>query len=318
MLFVDKDTLLAQAFDADRLELKGQPFFVAEHVGRNTSFLSAVSASRNGTIVYARLLSQNGRLSWIDRHGNRVGSPVTPEGDYTDFRLSPDETRLAGSLADPKANVVEIWITDLARGGSSRIGSGGGVTAAAIWSPDGTRLAFRSNRTGVIDMDQRSALGGGVDRPLLPPDYSRAPGLIPTDWSLDGRHLLGGSGNDLLLIPLATGGKPEKLIASPGTKMHGNFSPDGRLVVYTSNESGRFEIYETVPLFDRKVARLDQRRIRTALAGGWTRDLLPFRRRQADGRPGRAGSPFRDTHAAVPVSRPHGCHGAAHALRPEP
>ena len=102
-------------------------------------------------------------------------------------------------------------------------------------------------------MYERSALGGGVDRPLLPPDYSRAPGLILTDWSLDGRHLLGGSGNDLLLIPLATGGKPEKLIASPGTKMHGNFSPDGRLERTRRTNPAGSKIYaETVPRSDRK------------------------------------------------------------------
>ncbi len=148
VLFVDGDTLLGQAFDADRLELKGQPFFVADHVGRSTSFMSAVSASLTGTIAYAPPLAQNGRLAWIDRRGNQLGSPGTPEGDYTDFRLSPDETRLAASLVDPRTNVVDIWITDLARGSSSRLASGGAVTAAAVWSPDGTRLAFRSNRTG--------------------------------------------------------------------------------------------------------------------------------------------------------------------------
>ena len=135
MLFVDKDTLLAQAFDADRLELKGQPFFVAEHVGRNTSVLERrIGLAERDHRVRAATLPE--RAPVVDRPPRQPGRiAVTPEGDYTDFRLSPDETRLAGSLADPKANVVEIWITDLARGGGSRIGSGGGVTAAAIWSP---------------------------------------------------------------------------------------------------------------------------------------------------------------------------------------
>ncbi|HEX2455773.1 MAG TPA: protein kinase [Vicinamibacterales bacterium] len=260
VLFVDGDRLLGQAFDADRLELKGQPFFIAEHVGRSTSFLSGVSASLTSTLAYAGLLAQNGRLAWVDRRGTPLGSPGTAEGDYTDFRLSPDETRLAASLVDPKANLVDIWITDLARGSNFRVSSGGAVTAAAVWSPDGSRLAFRSNRTGAIDLFERSAAGGGADRPVLSRDaYRAAPsGLITTDWSPDGRQLLGvaqtvGSGHDLWLLPLGNGAQPAKLIASPAEEMHGNFSPDGHLVAYTSNQSGRFEIYvETVPRSDKK------------------------------------------------------------------
>jgi serine/threonine protein kinase len=102
LLFVDGDTLLGQDFDAERLELNGRPFLVAEHVGRTTAYMSAVSASRTGTIAYAGTLSQNGRLAWIDRGGHPLDPTDTPEGDYADFRLSPDETRLAASLVDPQ------------------------------------------------------------------------------------------------------------------------------------------------------------------------------------------------------------------------
>jgi serine/threonine protein kinase len=259
LLFVRGDTLLAQAFDAGRLELSGQPFFVAEHVGRSTSFLSGVSASLTSTIAYAPLIGRKGRLTWLDRRGTPSGLVATPQGEYTDFRLSPDETRLAVSIGDPKTNVVDIWITDLARGTSSRVVSDGvgAVTAAVIWSPDGTRLAFRSNRTGIIELYERSAAGGGTDRPLPNVD-NRWSGLIATDWSSDGRQLLCtnftmGAGNDLWLFPLGNDTKPSRFIGSPADEMQGNFSPDGRLVAYTSNVSGRFEVYvETVPQSDRK------------------------------------------------------------------
>jgi eukaryotic-like serine/threonine-protein kinase len=262
-LFVDGDTLLGQAFDAERLELKGQPFLVAEHVGRNTAFMSAVSASRTGTIAYAGTISQNGRLAWIDRGGNPLGSTGMPEGDYADFRLSPDEKRLAASLVDPKTNAVEIWLTDFARSSTSLFASGAVITASALWSPDGTRLTFRSNRNGIIEFYQRSAAGGGNDRLVLSGEAYRAAqipslNLVPTDWSPDGRYIIfsapaPASGNDLWLLPLGEEGKAAKFIASPGEEMHGNFSPDGHLVAYTSNESGKFEVYvETVPRSDRK------------------------------------------------------------------
>ena len=259
LLFVRRDTLFAQTFDPRRLELSGQPFFVAEHVGRSTSFLSGVSASLTSTIAYAPLIGRRGRLTWMDHHGNPTGSVATPEGEYTDFRLSPDETRLAASIGDPRTNVVDIWIMDLARGTSSRVVSDGvgAVTAAAIWSPDGTRLAFRSNRTGVIQLYERSAAGGGDDR-LLPNADNSSSNLIATDWSPDGRQILGtnptaGAGSDLWLFPLGNDAKPTRFIGSPADEMQGNFSPDGRLVAYTSNVSGRFEIYvETIPQSDRK------------------------------------------------------------------
>jgi dipeptidyl aminopeptidase/acylaminoacyl peptidase len=263
LLFVDGDTLLSQAFDAERLELKGQPFLVAEHVGRNSAFMSAVSASQTGTIAYAGTIAQNGHLAWMDRTGTPLGSPVTPEGDYADFRLSPDETRLAASLVDPKTNSVEIWLTDLTRSSSSRLASGGLVTASALWSPDGTRLTFRTNRNGIVEFYERSAAGGGTDRPTLSAEaYGAAQipsvSLIPTDWSPDGRQIIFSaptpeSGTDLWLLSLGQETKPAKFVDSPGDQMHGNFSPDGRLVAYTSNESGKFEVYvETVPRSDRK------------------------------------------------------------------
>jgi eukaryotic-like serine/threonine-protein kinase len=263
LLFVDGDTLLGQDFDVEQLETKGQPFLIAEHVGRSSAFMSSVSASRAGTIAYADTLSRNGRLAWMDRGGNQLSSPGTPEGDYADFRLSPDETRLAASLVDPKTNAVDLWLTDLARSSSGRVAPGGLVTASALWSPDGTELTFRNNRKGMVQLYQMSAAGGGNDRLVLQLEAYRAAqilsaNLVPTDWSPDGRQIMfsvaaTATGNDLWLLPLGEGGKPVKFIDSPADEMHGNFSPNGRLVAYTSNESGKFEVYvETVPRSDRK------------------------------------------------------------------
>jgi eukaryotic-like serine/threonine-protein kinase len=263
LLYVDGDSLLGQAFDVARLELVGQPFLVAEHAGRNTAFMAAVSASQAGAIAYAGIIPQSGRLTWIDRTGTQVASSNTPEGDYTDFRLSPDETRVAASLLDPRTNSVTIWLTDLARNTTSRLSPGGLITAAAVWSPDGTRLAFRTNRNGMIEFFERSTAGGGEDRPVLSAAAHRAAkiptfNMIPTDWQPDGRQVIFSAPTretsfDLWLLPMGDAGTPVRFITSPGEQMHGNFSPDGRLVAYTSNESGRFDVYvETVPRSDRK------------------------------------------------------------------
>jgi Tol biopolymer transport system component len=110
---------------------------------------------------------------------------------------------------------------------------------------------------------RRSAGGAGVEEFLLTIEMERAAqirggNIIPTDWSSDGQYVLflvsaPESGNDLWVLPLAGDKKPYKYLATPAEEMQGNFSPDGHLVAYTSNESGRFEIYvETFPRSDKR------------------------------------------------------------------
>jgi Tol biopolymer transport system component len=256
MLFVERNALLGQAFDTERLELTGQRFLVAERVARSSAWLSAVSASRTGTIAFAGNISQHGRLMWFDRSGRTLEPPPTPEGDYADFRLSPDEQQLSASLVNPETNALETWFTDLVRGARSVLPSGGSVTAAAIWSADGADLMFRTNRNGAIEFHQRSAQGGGSDRIVLSSAELPATSAFPTDWSRDGRHVVFSaspeSDYDLWLMGTADR-KPTKLISAPADQMHGNFSPDGHLLAYTSNETGRFEVYvETLPRSDHK------------------------------------------------------------------
>jgi len=261
LLWLDGDTLLGQPFDAARLELSGQPATVAERVGHATTGHAAVSASQAGILAYSGSILRLGRLTWFDRSGDPRES-VGPEGDYADFRLSPDEKRLAVSLLDPKTGNGDVWIDDLARG-RSRFTSGPTLNASVIWSPDGSRLIFRTNRKGALELYQKSAGGGGSEEPLFG-GLERVNGmqtnnLVPSDWSLDARYLIFSaptiaSGSfDLWLFPLTGEGKPLAFLSSPSDQMHGNFSPDGHFVAYSSNETGRFEVYvETFPRSERK------------------------------------------------------------------
>ena len=262
LLFVDGDTVMGQAFDVDRLATHGRPFLVAEHAGHNSALYSAVSASPTGTLAYAGTISQNGRLTWFDRGGNALAE-AGPEGDYTDFRLSPDERSLAASLVNAKTGTVDIWMNDLKRNNLSRFTSGGIVSTFPTWSPDGARLVYRTIQVGFATFYQKSAGGGGTEEPMLTLETVRqariqSSNLVPTDWSPDGRHIIfsvpaPASGNDLWILPLAGNQKPFIFLATPAEEMHGNFSSDGRYVAYTSNLSGKFEVYvETFPKSDRK------------------------------------------------------------------
>ena len=264
LLYRSGDTLLGQAFDESHLELRGEPFSVAEHVGRSTGFNTAVSASGSGMLAYAAAILQQGRLTWFDRTGNLLGV-VGPEGYYTDFRLSPKGDTLAVTLVNPKIGSPDVWLIDLTRGGPSRftLAFGSSLNAAPVWSPDGARIIFRTNRNGMTELYAKSAGGGGNEEAALTNQTQRAagidsPNLVSSDWSPDGRYIIAsvpqqGSGDDLWLVPLGTDNKPVKFLGSPGDQMHGNFSPDGRFLAYTSNEAGRFQVYvQTFPLSSRK------------------------------------------------------------------
>ena len=209
--------------------------------------MSAVSASASGSIAYADNVAQYGRLSWFDRTGERLADAPVPEGEYSDFRLSPDDQYLAAALLDPKTNLLQAWVTNMARGSDDRLPTGASATAGLIWSSDGATLTFRSNPGGIIEFFQQSAHGGGTDRLLLSSAALPSNNSFPTDWSRDGRHLLfstvPGSDYDLWVLTPANGGEPVQLIAARGDQMHGNFAPDGSVVAYASNESGRFEVY---------------------------------------------------------------------------
>ena len=260
VLFLDGDTLMGQAFDAERLELTGQAFLVQGGVGRSSAGAGSYSVSGTGTLAYAGTLSTPGRLTWFDRGGTPSES-IGSLGDNTDFRLSPDQTRLAVSLADPKSGFPDIWITDLTRGSSAPFTFGPSVNGSPVWAPDGARIIFRSTRTGgFTEFYAKSAGGGGTEEPVLSQTVTRASSFLSSvvvlsDWSPDGRHLLfsatTSSDYDLWLLPLAGDAKPVNFLSAPGDQMHSSFSPDGRLVAYSSNESGRFEVHvQTFPLYE--------------------------------------------------------------------
>jgi serine/threonine protein kinase len=260
LLHLDGDALIAQPFNADRLELTGQPLTLATGVGHSSTGMGAFSVSETGTLAYAGVTFRAGLLTWFGRDGERLGWATT-EGQYSDFRLSPDEKRLAATLVDSKTGSTNIWITDLARESTSRFSAGPRSNANPAWSADGSRIYFRATRSGSAEIYQKSAGGGGNEDVVLSRNTRATAGLssaiVIYDVSPEGHYALissasPGSGSDLWQLPLAAGGKPAPYIQAPLDQMHGNFSPDGKLVAYSSNESGKFQVYvQTFPRTDR-------------------------------------------------------------------
>ncbi len=260
LLYVGSEALLARPFDVNRLELSGQTLAIAEKIGVSTNGNGAFAASNTGTLAHARSIVRNGRLSWFDRGGSRLDSVALADGDYADFRLSPDDRRLIASLADPNVGSADLWLTDLTRASSSRFTFGPNINASPAWSADGAQIVFRTNKKGLIEFYRKSTLGGGDEEPLLLEAAIRESGVtpnpVPSDWARDGRNILmsaptSTSDFDLWLLPIADG-KPVSYLRAPSDQTHGNFSPDGRFVAYSSNESGRFEVWvQTFPRSER-------------------------------------------------------------------
>ena len=141
----------------------------------------------------------------------------------------------------------------MARGASSRLTSDA-ANGIPIWSPDGSRIVWASNRGGSYQFFQKLASGVGEEELLLQSNDR----IFPSDWSPDGQYIAytvtdPASGYDLWLLPLASNARPVRYLSSPANQIHANFSPDGRLIAYDSNETGRYEVLvQTFPKSDRQ------------------------------------------------------------------
>jgi Tol biopolymer transport system component len=184
----------------------------------------------------------DGRLTWFDRHGNRVGI-IGELGIYRTLAISPDGKRLAVERTDRASQNKDIWVIDLMTGASTRFTSDPGWDAFPTWSPDGSRIVFTSNRSGVYDLYEKASSGDGEEQLF----YQSKEGKGANSWSPDGRFLIYYSiGQPTHLRLLAADGPPDRqpvpLVDDKFASVTGKFSPNGRWIAYSSNESGKNEV----------------------------------------------------------------------------
>lgn len=244
LLFARDTTVMAQPFDASKLQFTGDPVPVLENVAMVTSTgRSQFSVSENGTLVYKTGGGTVNQLRWFDRQGKEIAK-VGPPGEYSDVVLSPDGKRAAAERIDNSNR--DIWMIDLERGLPTRFTFGALREDDPAWSPDGTYLVFSSNGYGdKQSIFRKLANGAGNDELLSDAVSVQTSGM---DWSPDGKNLLFASigeksGNDIWVLPMNGEAKPYPLLKSEFNESQAHFSPDGRYFAYVSNESGREEIY---------------------------------------------------------------------------
>jgi eukaryotic-like serine/threonine-protein kinase len=242
LVFMRDTTLMAQPFDPDALHLSGNAVPVAQGIDSFAPVSYALfGVSDSGTLVYRTGVSTGFSIVSFDEARRQQGAFGEP-GVYSTPAVSPDGTRVAvarGSVGDR-----DIWIIDTTRNTTQRFTFDGADDFSPVWSPDGTSIAFASTRSGQARVYVKPADGLGEEQVL-----TDQPGT-PTSWSPDGRSLLfSGVGRNgsadiwVLSNPGRPDATPRPVLATDFIEQAGQFSPDGRWIVYTSNESGATEVY---------------------------------------------------------------------------
>ena len=243
LFYTRAGTLLAQPFDAARLELAGDPRPVAEI--QDTGLFDV---STGGILTYhAGVATDRLQLAWLDRTGKSMGTLGDVARYYT-IEISPDGAHAVGEIREQGNTLAgDLWQYDLAGGGRTRLTFDAANTLGrAVWSPDGSRIILgKKSAKGNFDLFEKVLTGSGSERPVLEDTTNK----LALSWSPDARFLLynattpGSSttGANLWVLPLAGDKRPFPYL--PSKAQQGQFSPDSRWVAYESGESGRSQVY---------------------------------------------------------------------------
>jgi Tol biopolymer transport system component len=243
ILYVRGNTLMARPLDPARGELRGEAVSVVEGVMAGLAGPGYFSASTNGVLVYRPgNVASEAQLTWFDRAGKAIGS-LGSLASYTNPALSPDGNRLAVCIQEPGAVGRDIWVFDLAGGTSSKLTFDPKDDLNPVWSPDGSRIAFSSDRKGRRNLYVKSSSGTGEEELLLESELNKS----VEDWSRDGRTLaynlsVPGSSSDIWTFSLDTR-RPRPFLQTRFNEDEARFSPDGKWIAYRSSESGHAEVY---------------------------------------------------------------------------
>jgi serine/threonine-protein kinase len=248
LVYMHEGTVFAAPFDVDALALTGQPAPAIEGVATNAQFGGAQFAvSNTGTLVYVQgsRLDLSRPIQWMDRNGT-VSSLRSMPALWSNAQFSPDGRWLATDIYATGTN-GDVWIYDLRRDAISRL-TFGATNRSPVWTPDGRRIAFDSRRGdgATHNIYWQHADGTGEVQRLTESNNDQESG----SWDPSGKFLAfderapGGS-YDLMILPMEGGeasgwkpGKPYAFLSTPANEFWPTFSPDGRWIAYTSNESG--------------------------------------------------------------------------------
>ena len=249
LFYARAGTLMAVPFDLSRLVTTGDPIPVVQGVSLTTEGAAQFDVSRTGSLVYVPgdVQGAGRRLVWVDRAGTEQPLAAPPR-NYLNPRISPDGQQVA--VVVQGAN-DDVWVYDIPHQTLSRL-TFQSRSLTPLWTPDGKRIIYRSTRGGTLNLFAKAADGSGEEERLTVSETNQA----PQSESPDGQALVLTDTNsrDLWVLPLVGNSKPHPFFTSPFLESGGAFSPDGRWLAYSSDESGRNEVYvQPFPAGGRKV-----------------------------------------------------------------
>ena len=245
IVFIRGSSLLAQPFNADRLQIMGDPVPIAQNIIFYGPTLSAsFSLSPNGVLVYQANFPL-AELKWYDRSGKPVGDAGPPSLHWGQVRVSHDGRRVAATVWIPENGGTGVSIFD--PNGVRRLTFPPEVHRRAAWSPDGTLLALgRSPTVGGPELAVLD-LAGGALRDFVNEAPKQHLIALPTDWSVDGRFIVldDGVGEEQHTVWIAdvASGKLRPFLENNFPQWGTAFAPDGKGIAFVSMESGRPEVY---------------------------------------------------------------------------
>jgi Tol biopolymer transport system component len=258
LLFMRDGALVAQKLDPTRITTAGEPVVLVSRVFLTVAGtqLGAFSASEDGVLAFETPTSPEGsQLVWMDRKGRRIGTLGSRSNYENEVELSPDG-RYALVTRSERGGAPDLVVLDVSRNLDRRLTFAPEADRLAVWSPDGTRVAFSRRNFGPHDMFVKASDGAASEELLLADEVNK----FPESWSPDGRFLLYRTNNGMWVLPMAGDrpakgpGRPEpaearkpfpyiKTTSRQWDAWDARFSPDGRWVAYSSAESGHAEVY---------------------------------------------------------------------------
>jgi Tol biopolymer transport system component/tRNA A-37 threonylcarbamoyl transferase component Bud32 len=241
LLYLHQGTLVGQRFDAEHGVLSGNPFPIAEHVGTDPQKTSRdYFAAGAGILTFRIGLNPLSQLRWYDRSGHVLGDLTSP-AHFDEMELSRDGHRVVAQSSTPDAR--EVWVYDtLGKDRGTRLTFEDSSTAS--WAPDGRRVCYTVARTSGWALTCKSADGGGTEEEILVrPGSATFDSASPVEplMAFDDPNEQGGA--DIWLVSMTAGHAVRPFANSPAAEGHARFSPDGRLIAYTSDEDGILQIY---------------------------------------------------------------------------
>jgi Tol biopolymer transport system component len=243
-LFFYRDGMLnAQPFDLKSGALSGEPAPIAPDVQVDSLYSHALfSVSSVGMLVYQPgSVSNLAQLAWFDHKGKALGS-VGQSGLFIEVAISPDGKKVI--VVEFQQSNIDLWIYELDRGIHTRLTTNG-ANRYPLWSPDGNYVVYASSKGKDKLSLYRKPVNGDNPPELL---ASAQSGLIPNDWSRDGKFVVVSTSTpetkeDIWIMPMAGDHKLTSFMQTPFNERAARFSPDQKWVAYSSDESGRYEVY---------------------------------------------------------------------------